>query len=120
MRELVCPWLSASLSLEQLIDGAIRQSNQLVLSRRVMVPHRKLHPLADLSVIELWLSLEFRVQIVIDLFGLSDDLPPVILELLNEADGIALTEIIHVFKLLALDLTSEATSGCFNHFLNLF
>ena len=32
MRELVCPWLSASLSLEQLIDGAISQSDQLVLS----------------------------------------------------------------------------------------
>ena len=32
MQELVCPWLSASLSLEQLIDGAISQSDQLVLS----------------------------------------------------------------------------------------
>ena len=85
-----------------------------------MVPHRKLHPLADLSVIELWLSLEFRVEIVVDLFRLSNDLPPVILVLLDEADWIALTEIIHVFKLLALDLTSQATSGCFNHFLNLF
>ena len=85
-----------------------------------MVPHRKLHSLADLSVIELWLSLEFRVEIVVDLFRLSNDLPPVILVLLDEADWIALTEIIHVFKLLALNLTSQATSGSFNHFLNVF
>ena len=120
MREFCLPWLSASLSLEQFIDGAIRQSNQLVLGSAIMIPHGELHPLGHVSVIELWLSLEFRVQVIIDLFRLSDHFPPVILVLLNEADGITLTENIQVFQLLALDLTSETTSGCFNHFLKLF
>ena len=120
MREFCWPWLSARLSLEQIIDGALRQSDQLVLRGRIMVPHGELHPLGHVSVIELWLSLEFGVQVIIDLFRLSDHFPPVILVLLNEADGITLTENIHVFQLLALDLTSEATTGCFDHFPNLF
>ena len=84
-----------------------------------MVPHRELHPLVHVSVIELWLSLEFRVQVIVDLFRLSDHFPPVILVLLNEANGITLTESIQVFQPLALDLTSEATTG-FDHFPNLF
>ena len=85
-----------------------------------MVPQRKLHPLANLRVIELWLGLEFGVQVIIDLFGLSDDLPAVILVLLNEANGIALAKRIQILQLLALDLTSQTTSCGFNHFLNLF
>ena len=85
-----------------------------------MVPEGELHPLVHIRVSELWLSLEFRVQVIVDLLRLSNDLPPVILVLFNEADGITLAEYIQVFELLSLDLTSETTSGCFNHFLNLF
>ena len=85
-----------------------------------MVPERKLHPLVHIRVSELWLGLEFRVQVIVDLLRLSNDLPPVILVLFNEADGITLAEYIQVFELLSLDLTSETASGCFNHFLNLF
>ena len=118
MRESCWPWLSVLLSLEQIIDGALRQSDQLVLRGRIMVPHCKLHSLFHISVIELWISLEFRVQVIVDLFRLSDHFPPVILVLLNEADGITLTENIQVFQPLALDLTSEATTS-FDHFPNL-
>ena len=119
MRESCGPWLSVLLSSEQIIDGAWRQSDQLVIRGRIMIPHGEFHPLFHVSVIELWLSLEFRVQVIVDLFRLSDHFPPVILVLLNEADGITLTENIQVFQLSALDITSEATTG-FDHLTNLF
>ena len=116
VRELAAPRLTARLGLEQFIDGDVCQPDQLVLRGRIVVPHCELHPLAHITVIEFGLDLELGVQIVVDLFGLSDHFPPIVLVLLNEADGIALAKSIQVFKLLAFDYTSQSTSCRFDHF----